>query len=91
MLDAGCWSERSGDPENSGILDAGQIVDDLAPISRLEGDIFYRGCWIRDTRYMMSAPEGWPQTSPVRHASGRARKCRVVENTLRILSAVGTT
>ncbi len=21
MLDTGCWSERSGDPENSGILD----------------------------------------------------------------------
>jgi hypothetical protein len=28
--------------------DAGQIVDDLAPISRLEGDIFYRGYWILD-------------------------------------------
>jgi hypothetical protein len=27
-------------------LDAGQIVDDMAPISRLEGDIFYRGCYI---------------------------------------------
>ncbi len=23
MLYAGCWSERSGDPENSGILDTG--------------------------------------------------------------------
>ena len=40
MLDAGCW-----------MLDAGQIVDDLAPISRLEGDIFYRGCWIRNSRH----------------------------------------
>ncbi len=29
-------------------LDAGQIVDDLAPISRVEGDIFYRGCWVLD-------------------------------------------
>jgi hypothetical protein len=35
MLDAGYW-----------ILYAGQIMDDLAPISRLEGDIFYRGCWM---------------------------------------------
>ncbi len=34
-------------------LDAGQIVDDLAPISRLEGDIFYRGYWMLDTGYWM--------------------------------------
>ena len=25
------------------ILDAGQIVDDLAPMGRQEGDVFYRG------------------------------------------------
>ena len=47
-MDTECWSERSGDPDFSGILDAVQIVDDLAPISRLEGDIFYRGYVICD-------------------------------------------
>ncbi len=42
MLDAGYW-----------MLDAGQIMDDLAPISRLEGDIFYRGYWMLDAGQIM--------------------------------------
>ncbi len=36
-------------------LDAGQIVDDLPPISRLEGDIFYREYWMLNPR---CHPEG---------------------------------
>ena len=40
------------------ILDAGQIVDDLAPISRLEGDIFYRGYWMLEARFLMSSRPG---------------------------------
>ena len=35
------------------ILDTSQIVDDSAPTSRLEGDIFYRGYWMLDTRCMV--------------------------------------
>ncbi len=37
------------------MLDAGQIVDDLAPISRLEGDIFYRGSSILGSRLSLLA------------------------------------
>jgi hypothetical protein len=42
-------------------LDAGQIVDDLAPISRLEGDIFYRGYWMLDTGCWMLNPRCHPE------------------------------
>jgi len=28
------------------MLETGQIVDNLAPIDRQEGDIFFRGCWM---------------------------------------------
>ncbi len=37
------------------LLDTGQIVDDLAPISRLEGDIFYRECSILDCNIAIPA------------------------------------
>jgi hypothetical protein len=30
--------------------DTGQIMDDLIPMGRLEGDVLYRGCWILDCR-----------------------------------------
>ncbi len=32
--------------EISLMRDAGQIMDDLIPMGRLEGDVLYRGCWI---------------------------------------------
>ncbi len=43
-LELGTWNLELG----TRYSDAGQIVDDLAPISRLEGDIFCRGYWILD-------------------------------------------
>ena len=53
------------------LLDAGQIMDDLAPISRLEGDIFYRGYWILDKhglfplRRQANPPTGVIRKEPV--------------------------
>jgi len=39
--DAGCWLERSGNPDSSGILDAGWSEAEI-PI--------HRGCWMLDKK-----------------------------------------